>query len=69
MMVADFFSAEYGWMHSQDGKHNAHVLFRAGKGREGYFDNESICVQMAMAMDLVDEEYPDKDHVFVFDNA
>jgi len=69
LMVADFFSAEYGWLRSPDGKKSARVLFRAGKAREGYFDNNNILDQVSVAMDIVQESYTDEEHIFVFDNA
>ncbi|PPQ79172.1 hypothetical protein CVT26_000516 [Gymnopilus dilepis] len=69
LMVADFFSAEYGWLRSRDGKLQARILFRAGKGRDGYFDNNAVRSQLETVMDIVRQEYPDEDHVFVFDNA
>ena len=68
-MVADFFSAEYGWARSHDGKCSSHILFRAGKGREGYFNNEHVRDQATSLMQILGEEYPDEDHVLVFDNA
>ena len=52
-----------------NGKHQARVLFRAGKGRDGYFDNNAVRQQLATAMEIVHQEYPDEDHVFIFDNA
>ncbi|KAF9440312.1 hypothetical protein P691DRAFT_793660 [Macrolepiota fuliginosa MF-IS2] len=58
-MVADFFSAEYGWLQSPDGKESTY----------GYFDNNSIQQQSEMAMDVLTRHYPDEDHVFIFDNA
>ena len=42
LMVAHFVSADYGWLESPDGKKNARVLFHAGKGHDGYCDNENI---------------------------
>ena len=68
-MVADFVSAEYGWLRTRDGKWSAQVLFRAGKGRDGYFDNDQIRNQLSTAMSIVKEAYPDEDHIFIFDNA
>ncbi|PPQ91313.1 hypothetical protein CVT25_006593 [Psilocybe cyanescens] len=68
-MVAKFFSAEYGFLRSPDGKESARVLFKAGKNCKGYFDNEDICQQAATAAALVKKYYCDEDHVFVFDNA
>jgi hypothetical protein len=69
LMVADFVSADYGWLQSQDGKESARVLFKAGKARDGYFTNEDILVQAAKAMEILKKDYPDEDHVLVFDNA
>lgn len=68
-MVADFISAEYGWCQSPDGKESAQVLFRAGKGRDGYFDNSNILEQTKKAMDIVSKHYPGENHIFIFDNA
>jgi hypothetical protein len=69
LMVADFVSADYGWLRSPDGQEVAHVLFKAGKNREGYFTNENILEQTKKAMDIAQKYYPDDDHIFVFDNA
>lgn len=69
LMVADFFSAEYGWCRSPDGKESTRVLFRAGKARDGYFDNTHIRDQTKLAMDIVSKHYSHEDHVFIFDNA
>jgi hypothetical protein len=69
LMVADFVSADYGWLSSPDGKESARILFRAGKAREGYFDNENIRQHLALAMEITAKYYPDDDHVFIFDNA
>jgi hypothetical protein len=68
-MVADFVSADYGWLSSPDGKEHAQVLFKAGKNREGYFTNEDILAQAEKAMDILQKHYPNEDHVLVFDNA
>ncbi|KAF8155272.1 hypothetical protein BJ912DRAFT_453668 [Pholiota molesta] len=68
-MAAEFVSAEYGFLCSPDGKESARVLFKAGKMREGYFDNNNIRKQTAVAMELCKKWYPNEDHVFVFDNA
>jgi hypothetical protein len=68
-MVADFVSADYGWLQLPDGKQEAHVLFKAGKAREGYFTNEDILKQAENAMDILEEHYPNEKHVLLFDNA
>jgi len=69
LMVADFVSADYGWLRSPDGKEVARVLFKAGKNREGYFTNENILEQTENAMNIVEKYYPQDDHIFIFDNA
>jgi hypothetical protein len=68
-MVADFVSADYGWLSSPNGKEHARVLFKAGKNREGYFTNEDILAQAEKAMDILQKHYPNEDHILVFDNA
>ena len=68
-MVADFISADYGWLRSPDGKKSARVLIRPGARRDGYFTNDDIIAQATKAMDILKEHYPDEDHVFVYDNA
>ena len=69
LMVADFVSAEYGWMSSRDGKKTARVLFQAGKAREGYFNNENIRAHLKAAAEILKQDYPDEDHVLIFNNA
>ena len=69
LMVADFYSAEYGWLQSRDGKKRVRVLFRAGKACDGYFDNDNVRTHLAMAMEILTANYSDEEHVFVFDNA
>jgi hypothetical protein len=44
-------------------------LFKPGKNRDGYFSNEDIQDQVQAAMDILQEFYPQFDHVFVYDNA
>jgi hypothetical protein len=68
-MVADFVSADYGWLQSRNGNESARVLFRAGKGRDGYFSNDEIIHHAEKAMTILEKDYADEDHVFVFDNA
>lgn len=69
LMVADFVSADYGWLRSPDGKESARVVIRPGVQRDGYFTNSDVLAQVTMAMDIVQKHYPHDDHVFVFDNA
>ncbi|THU79077.1 hypothetical protein K435DRAFT_698705, partial [Dendrothele bispora CBS 962.96] len=37
LMIADFVSAEFGWLVSPDGKERAQREFRPGKNKDGYF--------------------------------
>jgi hypothetical protein len=69
LMVADFVSADYGWLCSPDKTKEARVFFKAGKNREGYFTNTDILSQTTTAMDILAEFYPNNEHKFVFDNA
>ncbi|CDO70198.1 hypothetical protein BN946_scf184905.g10 [Trametes cinnabarina] len=61
--------SDYGWLHSPDGAESARVLFKAGKNCDGYFTHDDILAHAKAAMDILDKHYPDKDHIFVFDNA
>ncbi|KAI6101491.1 hypothetical protein EDD16DRAFT_1525908 [Pisolithus croceorrhizus] len=69
LMVADFVSADYGWLRSPNGKESACVLFKAGKTQDGYFTNDDITEQTRVAMDILSKHYADEEHVFIFDNA
>ena len=69
LMVADFVSADYGWLCSPDRKEDARVLLKVGKSREGYFTNEDVLKQTWRAMGILQTHYPHEDHVFIFDNA
>lgn len=69
LMVADFISADYGWLQSANGEESTRVLFKAGKGCDGYFTNDNVIAQVQKAMDILAKHYPNNDHVFVFDNA
>jgi hypothetical protein len=69
LMVADFVSANYGWLRSPDGKSSARILFKAGKQRDGYYTNNGIIEHASKAMDILHNHFPHQDHVLVFDNA
>lgn len=69
LMVADFVSADYGWLCSPDGKEEAQVLFKAGTNRDGYFTNEEILEQATHAMDILEKHFPYDHHILVYDNA
>ncbi|QRV92236.1 DDE superfamily endonuclease [Ceratobasidium sp. AG-Ba] len=67
--VYDFVSAECGFLKSRDGKSRARKIIFAGKGRDGYMTNSNICEHFEAAAKLAMQEYPDRIHVFVYDNA
>ena len=69
LMVAHFVSADYGYLQSPDGSETARVLFRAGKGRDGYYTNERIIQHAKRAIEILQKYYPNDKHVLVFDNA
>ncbi|KAF8433330.1 hypothetical protein L210DRAFT_3507087 [Boletus edulis BED1] len=69
LMVADFVSADYGWLQSPDGKESAHILFKAGKSCDGYFTNEDILAHANQAMNILEKYFSNENHVFIFDNA
>ncbi|KAI0920550.1 hypothetical protein AcV5_010259 [Taiwanofungus camphoratus] len=68
-MVANFVSAEYGWLQSPDGQVSARILFKAGKNRDRYFTNEEILEHATKAMDILQCHYPHERHILIFDNA
>lgn len=45
------------------------MVFRAGKQRDGWFSTLNVSEQLLRAIRLAKEQYPDEEHVFVFDNA
>ncbi|KAG2342774.1 hypothetical protein BDR05DRAFT_885766 [Suillus weaverae] len=69
LMVADFVSADHGWLRSPDGKESVRILFKAGKSRDGYFSNEEILMQFENAMAIVQKQWPNEDHMFIFNNV
>ena len=69
LMVAHFVSADYGYLQSPDGTETARVLFKAGKGQDGYYTNERIIQHAEKAIEIVQKYYPNNDHILIFDNA
>lgn len=68
-MIADFISADFGWLISPDGKQSAQRLFKPGKNCDSYFSNKDIIEQADEAMDILLKYYPEFDHVLVYDNT
>ncbi|KAF8593236.1 hypothetical protein BDV93DRAFT_566760 [Ceratobasidium sp. AG-I] len=76
LMVADIVSPNYGFLQEEsDGTSpqvedkRARVTFRAGKQRDGYFCNDDVVEQLEHAIEIAKSRYPNKDHLFIFDNA
>lgn len=69
LMVADFVSAEFGWLRSKDGTRDARYVMKPGKNRDGYFTSDEIVEQANQAMDICEEDYSEYTHVFIYDNA
>ena len=69
LMIADFVSARFGWLRSPNGTHSARKIMQPGKNKDGYFLNNDIIAQAEEAMEILQETYPEYDHVFVYDNA
>lgn len=68
-MIADYVSADFGWLRLADGTRSARCIMRPGKNKDGYFTANDIQEQAQVAMDILMESYPDYEHVFVYDNA
>jgi hypothetical protein len=48
----------------------AHILFKAGKNRDGYFDCNDLCSQTELAIELFEDNFPgNATAAFGFDNA
>ena len=69
LMIADFVSADFGWLTSLDGKKSAWCLFKPGKNCDGYFSNKDIIEQADEAINILKEYHPEFDHVLIYDNA
>jgi hypothetical protein len=69
LMIADFVSADYGWLCSPDKKESVCIIFHPGKNQEGYFTNDDILAQADHTIMILLKYYPDEDHFFIYDNA
>ena len=69
LMIADFVSADFGWLASPDQKRSARRIFKPGKNRDGYFSNDDIIEQANEAIDILQEFHPDYEHILIYDNA
>ncbi|PPQ84819.1 hypothetical protein CVT24_013253, partial [Panaeolus cyanescens] len=69
LMIADFVSTKFGWLSSPDGTKTARRILKPGKARDGYFTSDDICSQAEDAMSILQEFYPEYEHVLIYDNA
>jgi hypothetical protein len=69
LMVADFVSADYGFLYSCNSKESVHVIFKPGKNCDGYFTNKEIIEQAEKAIEILAMDYPDEDHILIYNNA
>ncbi|KAF9064707.1 hypothetical protein BDP27DRAFT_1384717 [Rhodocollybia butyracea] len=70
-MIADFVSADYGWLRAQTTDENARVYFKAGEVfiHSYLFVFVNHFLRTTRAMDILAHDYSDEEHWFVFDNA
>ena len=68
LVVANFVSADFGWLKSPDGN-TARRVMRPGKNKDGYFTSDDINEQAQAAMDILTKHFPDFNHSFFYDNA
>ncbi|KAF8750260.1 hypothetical protein RHS01_09488 [Rhizoctonia solani] len=68
IMIADFVSAQLGWLQGNNGK-SARVILRLGINRNGYFTCARVVEQLENAIRIVQEAFPKYAHIFVYDNA
>ncbi|KAF9232078.1 hypothetical protein BU15DRAFT_81648 [Melanogaster broomeanus] len=48
---------------------NQQECYLGWEGRDGYFTNDEILSQAEKAMVILEKDYADEDHIFIFDNA
>jgi hypothetical protein len=53
MMIANMVSPDYDFLRSPDSAEQAHVVFKAGKTRGGYFTSDDVIKQASAAMDIL----------------
>lgn len=53
IMIADFASADFGWLRLPDGKQSAQRIMKPGKNWDGYFSSDNIQEQAGEAMHIL----------------
>ena len=69
LMISHVVSANYGFLEAQDGSWTAHQIFKPRKNHNSYFTNEDILDQFCKMIAISKSEYPNNEHVFVYNNA
>ncbi|KAF8168422.1 hypothetical protein B0H34DRAFT_793028 [Crassisporium funariophilum] len=67
LMIAHYISADFGWLVWGDSL--AQQIHKPEKNRDGYFSSDVIIEQAHLAMDIALKNWPEFDHVFIYDNA
>ncbi|KAG2124867.1 hypothetical protein DEU56DRAFT_703926, partial [Suillus clintonianus] len=68
LMVSGMLTEEWGELRHGDSE--SRVLFKAGKNRDGYFNNDNLVKQVDNAIDIFEEKtHGFKRALFLFDNA
>ncbi|KAJ7445373.1 hypothetical protein B0H11DRAFT_2249507 [Mycena galericulata] len=62
LMVADYISADFGWLVGPKTGRSARVILKPGKNRDGYFTSDDILAQARVAMDILTEFGDDIEH-------
>jgi hypothetical protein len=48
---------------------SARVIFRPGVNRDGYFTCDQVVKQLKNAVEIVEDSFPEYNHIFIYDNA
>ncbi|KAF8149797.1 hypothetical protein B0H34DRAFT_801943 [Crassisporium funariophilum] len=67
LMIAHYVSVDFGWLVWVDS--SAQWTLKPGKNRDGYLSSNNIIDQAHSAMDIALKNWPEVDHVFIYDNA
>lgn len=68
MMIAYFIFTDFGWLKGKDAR-RAHTYMYPGKNCDGYFTNDDILAQASLGIDILEKDFPEYKHVFVYDNT
>ncbi|KAJ7242820.1 hypothetical protein B0H12DRAFT_1023434 [Mycena haematopus] len=70
IMVSDFLTTEWGRLMDEDEYVEARLIFKAGKDRDSYFDNDHVIIQVEKAINIFERKcHKWATGLFLFDNA